>query len=71
LIGDPFVDARLEDIHGEGATVEDRIMEGSDIEFLAELVLSVLAELEYLQLTDFVAESLSRPGDVAVGFGLD
>lgn len=69
--GDPVVNAFFEDIHGECATIEDFIVESAKIEFVAQLILGVLAEVEDFQLTDFVAESLGGPGDVAIGFGLD
>jgi len=71
LFGDPFVDAILEGVQGEGAAGENLIMEGAEIELVAELVFGIFAKLENLHLADLVAKSLSGPGDVAVGFGLD
>jgi len=71
LFGDPVMDAILEDVQGEGAAEENLIMEGAEVELIAELDFGIFAKLENLQLADLVAKSLSGPSDVAVGFGLD
>jgi hypothetical protein len=43
LFGDPSVDAILEDVQGESAAGENLIMEGAEVELVAELVFGVLA----------------------------
>src|SRR6202171_6268330 len=65
------MDAIRECVQGEGAAEENLIMEGAEVELVAELDFGIFAKLENLQLADLVAKSLSRPSDVAVGFGLD
>jgi hypothetical protein len=46
-------------------------MKGSDIEAGTKLLLSVIAERQNLELTDLVAEALSRPCNIPVNFSLD
>ena len=46
-------------------------MEGPDIEVGAKLLLGTIAEIENLELTDLVAEALSRPCNIPVNFSLD
>jgi hypothetical protein len=61
----------VEDVEGQGAGVDDLVVEGADVEFRAEGLLRAGAEFENLQLADFVAESLGGSGDIAVDFGVD
>jgi hypothetical protein len=46
-------------------------VEGPDIETRAEPLLRSIAEIESLELTDLVAEALTRPGNIPVNLGLD
>ena len=71
LFGDPIADALIQDIEREGAPVEDFVVEGSDVEFVAELIFGVLAKSKNLQLSEFVSEGLSGPGDVPIHFTLN
>ncbi len=45
-------------------------MEGSDIEAGTKLLRCPIAEIENLQLTDLVAQALSRPCNIPVHFSL-
>ena len=71
MFGDPFMDAIRECVQGEGASEENLIMKGAEVELVAELVFGIFAKLENFHLADLVAKSLSGPSNVAVGFGLD
>ncbi len=62
--------AALEEVEGEGSGVENFVVEGADVEAGAELVASFFAEFSDFELAEFVGESLTGVGDVAVGFGL-
>src|SRR5271170_6904921 len=64
LLGDPFVDALVQHIQGECTAVENLIVEGADVEPLAQLILGVLAKLKNFQLSKLVGESLSGPRDI-------
>ena len=43
LFGDPIADALIEDIEREGAAAEYFVVKRADVEFIAELILGVLA----------------------------
>jgi hypothetical protein len=49
------LNAFLEHVHWEGTATQDFIVEGANIEFVAELILGVLAQLENFELTNRVA----------------
>lgn len=63
-----MVDFFFEEVEGEGAFEEDEVVEGFDVEFGAELCLGFVAEFGDFELSHFVGECLSGPGDVAVDF---
>ena len=46
-------------------------MKRSEVEAGAKLLLGPIAEIENLELTDLIAEALSRPCNIPVNFGLD
>src|SRR5580692_2332497 len=70
LLSDPFVNARAEHVHWKRSARKHFIVEATQVEFVAQLVLRVLAELENFQLSDFVAKRLRRPRHVSVGLTL-
>ena len=53
--GDPLFNTLLEDVHGERAAIEDFIVESTDVEFVTELILGVLAKVQNFELANFVA----------------
>ena len=53
------------------ACVEHLVVEGADIEVVAELFFGAVAQLEDFKLADLVGESLAGPCDVAIDLGLD
>ena len=61
----------IEDIERKSAAVEDFVVEGANVEFIAELIFGVLAKSKNLQLSEFVSESLSGPRNVPVYFTLN
>ena len=48
---DPFAGALIEDIQRECAAAEEFIVEGTNVELRAELILGVLAKLENFELS--------------------
>src|SRR5262249_1585521 len=71
LLGDPFIRALIEEVERQGSAIEHLVMKSSQIEFRAQRFLGAIAELTELELAKLVAERLSRPGDVAIGFRLN
>src|SRR5437667_9317429 len=67
---DPHVDPLLEHVHRQRAGAEDLVVEGADVEAVAELAAGALAQLGNLDRADFVAEGLAGPDAVAVGLVL-
>ena len=61
----------LEHVKRQCPAVEHLVVEGADVELVAERFLRAGAELEDLELADLVGQSLAGPGDVAVDLGLD
>src|SRR3974377_1702412 len=70
-LGHKALDARLEHRQRHRAELEHRIVEGADIETLAERVLGARARRENGTLAEIVGQRLRRPGDVAIDFGAD
>ena len=70
LLRHPFMYARAQHIHRDRAAGKNLIVETTNVEFVAQLVLRVLTELQDFQLPYFVPECLRRPRHVAVGFAL-
>src|ERR1039458_7529585 len=60
----------VEEIEREGSAVEHLIVKCADVKLGAQFFLGALAEFAVLELPELVAEGLSGPRDVAVGFGL-
>src|SRR5215469_2434975 len=71
LLRDPLIGTRLQHVQRERAAIQHLIVELAQIELWPQLFLGALPQLAEFQLTEFVAESLGGPGDVAVRFGLD
>src|SRR5258708_12304675 len=71
MLGDPFVGAGVEQVEGQGSTIEHRIVEGAEVELGSQFFLGTVAEFAKLELAKLVAKSLRGPRDVAIGFGLD
>src|SRR3954454_5728102 len=67
----PAHDPRVEDIQRQAAAGEHLVVEAAEVERRAELLRRACTKVANLQLTEFVAARLSRPGDVAVGLRLD
>src|SRR5438093_6160594 len=63
---DVSIDRRAEGLEGHRAVLEDRVVEGAQVEPRTEPRLRVGAKAPDLELADLVGERLSRPGDVAV-----
>src|SRR5207249_10449730 len=63
---DVSVDRRAEGLQGPRAVLEDRVVEGAQVEPRTEPRLRAGAKAPDLELADLVGERLSRPGDVAV-----
>src|SRR3982751_350255 len=61
----------LQHPHRQRAGAEHLVVEGADVEPVAELLLRLLAQAEDRELADLVGEGLAGPGDVAVGLALD
>src|SRR5690606_26312876 len=66
LLPDPGVHAALEHVERQRTGTEQVIVEGADVEPLAEPRLGTGPELADLQLPDLVRERLARVADVAV-----
>src|SRR5688572_3051407 len=66
LLGDPGIDVALQHRQRQRARAEHHVVEGADVEALAELGGRARAQLLDLQLADLVGQRLARPGDVAV-----
>jgi hypothetical protein len=49
------VDSFFQDVHGNGAAAQDFIVERANVEFIAQLILGLLAKLQNCELADFVA----------------
>jgi hypothetical protein len=54
LESDTVFNALLEYIHGQNPSVQHFIVEGTNIEFITELILGVLTQFQYLKLPNFV-----------------
>ena len=50
LVGDPVVDALFEEVEREGTAAEDLVVEGAEVEVLAEVLFCFLAELADFEL---------------------
>src|SRR4051812_28003186 len=65
-VSDPVIDDGGQDRHGDVAVVEQRAVEGGQVEALTERGAGLAAQPQDLPLTDQVGERLTRPRDVAV-----
>src|SRR5271155_4230536 len=71
MTSNPVSDAGFQHVEREASSTEDFIMERSEVEAGTKLLLGTTAEIENLELTDLVAEALSRPCNIPVNFSLD
>src|SRR5579871_2803957 len=69
--GDEAIDARLEHRQRHRAELEHGVVEGADIEPIAERLLGALASLDDGALAKVVGQRLPRPCDVAIHLGAD
>ena len=63
---DPLIDLLLEEIHGQGAGVEDCLIEGAQAELWTEGLFGLSAELGELDFSDGGGEGLGGLGDYVV-----
>src|SRR5215472_11289877 len=68
---DPTGDASVEHIQREGATGENLVMEGFEVELGPKLLFGAFAQLADLELAELIAAGLTRSGNVAVCLSLD
>src|SRR5713226_468391 len=71
LFCDPALDLGMQDIQRQGAAADHLIVKCAQVELVAQLLASFLAQAQNFQLSQLVRQSLSGPRDVAVHFGLD
>jgi len=64
--GDPVVDAFVEDAQRQGTVPNDLVVEGADVELVAELGGGSSAEILQFQFAQLVGQRLAGPDDVAV-----
>src|ERR1017187_9053468 len=60
---DPRIDALREHIQRQGAGVEHLVVEGAQVELVAQPRLRPVAQFQYLELADLVGQGLAGPGD--------
>ena len=66
LFSQPGVHALLEDVQGQGAGAEEFVMEGTDVEVIAECAFGFCAQCFDFQLPHLVCKRLARHDDVAI-----
>src|SRR5208283_1490182 len=71
LTCNPAIDPGFQHVERQASSTEDFIMKRPDIETGTKLLLGAIAEIENLELTDLVAQPLSRPRNIPVNFSLD
>src|ERR1700743_395807 len=67
-LGEPGLDVGLEDVEGDGAGLEDGVVEFADVEGGSLFFLGLGAEFADFELAQFVGEGLAGPDDVAIDF---
>jgi hypothetical protein len=67
---DPSIDPRVQHVHGQAAGTQYLVMELTDIEAWAKLLLCACAQFTNLELPNLVTQALSRKGDVSIDFNL-
>src|ERR1700722_1462421 len=70
-LGDEALDPGLQYRQGHRAELKHRIVEGADVESLAQCLLSPGPPFENGTLAEVVRQRLARPGDVAIDLGTD
>src|SRR5580704_18106463 len=71
LLGNPLVRASLEQVEWQGPAIQHLVVEGANVELGPQFFPGAFAKLANLKLAQLVAESLRRPRDVAISFGLN
>src|ERR1039458_6397526 len=66
LLRDPRIDAVAQHVQRQGAGVQHLIVEGAQVEVIAQSRLGPLAQLQDFELPDLVGQSLAGPRDIAV-----
>src|SRR5580700_5816308 len=71
LLGNPLVRASLEQVEGQGPTIQHLVVESANVKLGAQFFPGAFSQLANLKLAQLVAEGLRGPRDVAVSFGLN
>src|SRR5262249_7407519 len=66
--GDVVLDLLLEEVERESAVAQDDVVEVADVEFGAELLFGLRAQVADFELADLVGKALAGPGNVAIDF---
>ena len=71
LAGDPGVDAVVKHFERQRARVQHLVVEGAQVELVAESLPGAIPQFQNLELAHLVGQGLAGPGDVAIHLGLD
>src|SRR5882724_9565127 len=68
---DPMLDVRLQETQRDRTLLQDRFVEGADVELAGQLALGFGAQFADLELAKLVGQGLARPHDVAIDLDRD